>query len=139
IIFRIFSINYIFMKTFILWFTFLIIIFPQSEENFLRFTTPSRDTIQTFANRHNIMGSTNPAAKIYINNKELKVYESGAFVDLLDLQLGENIFKFESILPNGEKIIKEKIFIRNSGRQTTDENSFIVEEVLMPNSDVWLS
>lgn len=127
------------MKTIILWITFLSIIFPQTNEHFLRFTTPSRDTILTNSNRHNIMGSTNPEAKIFVNNKELKVYESGGFVDLLDLQLGENVFVFESVLPNGEKISEEKIFIRNPGRQTTDENIFTIEEIMLPDSDIWLS
>jgi len=61
--------------------TFLFSFFLQSQTKdslFLRVVLPGNDTIKYGASRHRIAACTNPNARAFINDKEVKVYGSGA-------------------------------------------------------------
>ena len=62
----------------------------QSDSLFLRFVSPERDSIRSHSIRGSFAACTNPAAKVFINGKEIKVYGSGAFVGSIDLAIGVN-------------------------------------------------
>lgn len=57
--------------------------------------TPSLNIIQgkketTSKMQHNVVGITEPGNKAFINGKEVKVYETGTFGDVIDLNEGNN-------------------------------------------------
>lgn len=58
-------------------------------------TTPTLKIIQgqkssTTKAQHTIIGLTNPGNKAYINNKEVRVYSTGTFGDIINLNNGDN-------------------------------------------------
>ncbi len=50
---------------------------------------PASDTVSVTTARYRIAGNTDPQAQVFLNDKELTVYPSGAFVGLLDIPPGE--------------------------------------------------
>ena len=61
---------------------------PVKDTLFLRVQRPDKDTIRTFASHYRIAACTRPDAKAFINGEQTKVYASGAFVDLVDVNVG---------------------------------------------------
>src|SRR3990170_1747346 len=73
---------------------------------FLRFVSPSRDSIRSNSPRGNFAACTNPAAKVFINGKEVKVYGSGAFVASVNLTVGNNPVRVVALAANGDSVVK---------------------------------
>ncbi|MEK6571441.1 MAG: hypothetical protein AABZ61_08735, partial [Bacteroidota bacterium] len=60
--------------------------------NFILLVVPESDTTLTASAGYRLSASTNSGNKVTINGKPWKVYSSGAFAGLLELQVGENPF-----------------------------------------------
>ncbi|MCW8848409.1 MAG: N-acetylmuramoyl-L-alanine amidase, partial [Melioribacteraceae bacterium] len=80
-----------------------------------------------------------PNSTVKLNGKKLKVYSSGAFVDLMKLDEGVNKFEIES--ENNGNSVKEKFTIIREKEEitSTDEDEIVIEEqMMMPDQDLWL-
>ncbi|PID59353.1 MAG: hypothetical protein CR986_06305 [Ignavibacteriae bacterium] len=110
-----------------------------AQKNYINIIVPKKTETSTKFSRYRLSANTKPGSKVKINGKKIKVYSSGAFVDLLNLKLGENFFKITSNL-NGKKIKKEIKIIREDNQlKSTDEDEIIIEdEMMLPESDIWL-
>ena len=85
----------------------------KSDSLFLRIVIPDRDTVLTPFARHRIAASTLPTAKAFVNDKETKVYPSGAFVGLLPLIIGPNPLHILVISETGDSLFRDFVFLRN--------------------------
>ncbi|MEK9138706.1 MAG: hypothetical protein AAB393_16410, partial [Bacteroidota bacterium] len=59
------------------------------DSSFILLIVPESDTTTTSSSAYRLSASTNPGSKVTINDKPYKLYSSGAFVGLLELQVGE--------------------------------------------------
>lgn len=70
-------------------------VFSQEHRPLLKIIFPAdADTVSY--SRIRIAGNTQPGAKVTINGDSIRVYPSGAFVDLIDLQVKDNVIKIVS-------------------------------------------
>ncbi len=106
---------------------------------FLRFVSPSRDFIRSNSPRGNFAACTNPAAKVFINGKEVKVYGSGAFVGSANLSIGSNSVQVIARAANGDSLVKTFVFVRpEPPRPLTHEPAVIDGQSIEPRQDLWL-
>jgi N-acetylmuramoyl-L-alanine amidase len=106
---------------------------------FLRFVSPSRDTVRSNSPRGNFAACTNPAAKVFINGREVKVYGSGAFVASVNLSVGSNPVSVVARGANGDSVKKDFIFVRpEPPKPLTHEPAFIDAQSIEPSQDLWL-
>lgn len=111
-----------------------------AEKNYIFFAVPEKDTTLTTTSKYRLGGGTLPESRVNNNGKELKVYPSGAFIDLMDLNYGENRFKVTSVSKNGETVTREFIVIRQKPLETTTSDSLVIERTTMlPAKDMWLN
>jgi len=85
---------------------------PKSDTLSLRVVIPDRDTIRTSSPRHRIAASTSPSARAFVNNEEVKVYPSGAFVKLLNLVAGSNPVRFLVRSASGDSLLKDYVIVK---------------------------
>ena len=100
---------------------------------------PEDEETVTDLKRYRLAANTLPEASVTINGKKLRVYNSCAFVDLMSLDIGENIFEIESTY-KGQNV-KEKFKIIREDRSletSTDEYLVIEDEMMLPDKDQWL-
>lgn len=104
---------------------------------FLRITLPERDTVQFSASRHRIACCTDPAARAFINFKEVKVYASGAFVGMH--QLSSDTTRLHVAVRNakGDSLTKDVLFIKPVPR-VYPEGEIYIDNISMPTEDLWL-
>ncbi|HEX2866510.1 MAG TPA: N-acetylmuramoyl-L-alanine amidase [Ignavibacteriales bacterium] len=101
---------------------------------------PYQDTTFTSSAHYGISAGTLPGSRVAINGKAFKVYPSGAFAGLLDLEVGQNPFTITSELPSGEILKKSFLIIRNKPLETTPGDSLVIEDAMMePSRELWLS
>ena len=111
----------------------------QSDSLFLRFVSPSRDSVRSNSPRGNFAACTNPAAKVFINGKDIKVYGSGAFVSSANLSVGINPVRVVARLANGDSLVKDFVFVRPElPRPLTHELAVIDAQSIEPRQDLWL-
>jgi N-acetylmuramoyl-L-alanine amidase len=110
-----------------------------SQNNYISIVVPEEKETTTTLSRYRLAANTLPNSTVEINGKKLKVYPSGAFVDLMNLKMGENKFEIVSI-NKGEKITEAFIIIREEDKlESTDEDLIIIEDdMMLPNKDMWL-
>lgn len=100
---------------------------------------PDRDTTVISSEHLGISANTVPGSRVTINGRAFKVYPSGVFAGLLDLQVGENPFTITSVTPSGETLTKSFIIIRRKPLETTPQDSLVIEDALMePSRELWL-
>ncbi len=100
---------------------------------------PDKDTIRTFASHYRIAACTRPDAKAFINGKQTKVYASGAFVDLLHINVDTNTFRFTVKSIAGDSLWKEFVIIRPQPMKNSPHDTLVIEQALMePAEDMWL-
>jgi len=111
----------------------------KSDSLFLRVVVPDRDTVRTLSSRHRIAASTSPGARAFINEREVKVYPSGAFVSLLTLAVGENPVRLLVRSAGGDSLVKEYLFIRpEPPKPPMHEPAVIDTGSIEPSRDLWL-
>ncbi len=109
-----------------------------SDSLYLNIIVPETDTVTYSYFRFRIAGNTNPAARAFINGEEVKVYASGAFVDMVQHQSDTTTIEFEVSL-NGESITKTMYLVKPEPPKAIDPNGKeITERMMKPSSDRWL-
>jgi len=107
---------------------------------FLQVQRPDKDTLRTFASHYRIAACTQPDAKAFINGKQTKVYASGAFVELLQINIDTNTFRFTVKSLNGDSLWKEFIIIRPQPMKNSPHDTLVIEQPMMePSADMWLT
>lgn len=105
----------------------------------LRVVIPNRDTIRTPLSRQRIAASTLPGAKAFINDREARVYPSGAFVGLANLAVGSNTLRLTVVSPAGDSLWKEYSVLRSEPPKTFPRDSLGIDSIMMePSESVWL-
>lgn len=119
---------------------FSLVLFGQNE-NYINIIIPEEDSIITNLSKFRLAANTLPGSRVEINGKKLKVYSTGAFVDLMKLEIGENEFEIESVDKEGNRVTKSFVIFREDDKIVTSESDeLIIEDALMlPNSDMWLN
>jgi len=112
----------------------------KKKQNFIKIVIPSSDTITTELGKYRLAASTLPKSKVTMNGRKLRVYKSGAFVSLMKLDIGKNVFVVRSYGPRGKKLTKSFVIIRKEVRlKTTPEDTLRIEkEMMLPNKNIWL-
>ena len=109
------------------------------DSSFILLVVPESDTTVTSSSVYRLSASTNPGHNVTVNDKPFKVYPSGAFVGLLDLQVGENAFTIVSMDETGKSVSKTFLINRNKPLTSTSPDTLAIEEAMMePFADTWL-
>ena len=129
------------MKLIFYFFFAFVPLFSQSNDSlFLRVVLPEKDTIKYNAPKHRIAASTNPTSKAFINDKEVKVYPSGAFISMANVSVGDNVVKIVVQNTDGDSLVRNFVIIRPEGIKTSPKDPITIESAMMqPSEDVWLS
>lgn len=107
---------------------------------YLNVIIPESDTVTTDLSRYRIAANTHPDASAYINDQNVRVYPSGAFVGLVDIETGENEILISVVSPDGEEINKEFTVIRPQPLESSPEDPLVIEEYpVQPAQDQWLN
>ena len=107
---------------------------------FLHLQRPEKDTIRTFNSHYRIAACTRPDAKAFINDNQTKVYASGAFVELLHINVDTNTFRFTVKSPAGDSLWKDFVIIRTAPMKNSPHDTLVIEQAMMePAEDMWLA
>jgi Glucodextranase, domain B len=68
----------------------------QEKDPFILVVVPEADTTSTMSSVYRLSASTNPGRTVTVNGTAYDVFPSGAFAGLLNLDIGENIFRVRS-------------------------------------------
>jgi N-acetylmuramoyl-L-alanine amidase len=113
---------------------------PMPDSLFLSVQRPDKDTIKTILSRYRIAACTRPEAKAFINGKQVRVYPSGAFVNLVELKFGINIIHFTVKSVTDDSLWKDFIVIRQEPLKNSPRDTIVIEQALMePAEDMWLT
>lgn len=113
---------------------------PENKRTGIFVAEPGSDTTVTSSSRYGLSASTLPGSRVTINGKSFKVYPSGAFAGLLELQVGENPFTITSVTNSGQTLTKSFLIIRRKPLQTTSQDSLVIEDAMMePSRELWLN
>ncbi|MCB9207461.1 MAG: N-acetylmuramoyl-L-alanine amidase [Ignavibacteriales bacterium] len=109
------------------------------KENYISIVVPEEEVTTTTYSRYRLAANTLPGSSVSINGENIKVYPSGAFVDLLKLDFGKNEFKIKST-KNGITVNKQFTITReDKSLKTTSTSELIIEdELMLPEDDLWL-
>jgi N-acetylmuramoyl-L-alanine amidase len=115
--------------------------FVQSKDSlFLRIVLPERDTVSTFGARYRYAASTSTLAKAFADGKESKIYPSGAFVGLLNIERDTTLHRLVVYSPTGDSLWKDFVFIRPQPMKNSPRDTLTIETAMMqPAEDVWLT
>lgn len=102
----------------------------------LNIVIPGDDTTRVTQSRQRIAANTDPENRAYIDDKEVTVYKSGAFVGLVDIPSGESSTKIKVVDKNGESRTKERHFIRPKPPETTPETPLRIDDTMMQPSRI---
>lgn len=109
------------------------------KENYISIIIPEKEITNTTLSKYRLAANTLPGSNVTINDENIKVYATGAFVNLMKLEIGENIFEVIST-KDGKSVSKEFTIIREEKKiETTSSDELIIEDNLMlPSEDLWL-
>lgn len=110
-----------------------------AQKNYISIVVPEENETTTKLSRYRLAANTLPNSTVKLNGKKIKVYSSGAFVDLMNLDYGLN--EFEIISENNGVEVTEKFNITREKveKKSTSEDELIIEdEMMLPNKDYWL-
>jgi len=111
----------------------------EKKEPFILLVVPEADTSFTSSATYRLSASTNPGNNVTINDKQYKVYPSGAFAGVLDVAVGENLYAISSTNDSGQTVTKQFLIVRGEPLRTTPDDSLVIEDVMMePSTDRWL-
>ncbi len=105
---------------------------------YMNIVIPETDTVTYSYSRYRVAANTNPAAKAYINGNSVKVYESGAFIDMIDHSDDTTKIEFKVEL-NGEEMSKTMYLVRPEPPKAIDTDGKVISNRFMkPTSELWL-
>ncbi len=109
-----------------------------SDSLYLNIVIPETDTVTYSYSRYRVAANTNPAADAFINGNPVKVYESGAFIDMMEHRTDTTEIEFRVEL-NGEELTKTMYLIRPEAPEPIDTKGNVISDRLMkPSSELWL-
>lgn len=123
----------------ILFLLFIILIFLISptfskEKNIINVVYPLSNAVINAPSTF-IVGSASPKSKLTINEKKVKVYPKGSFVQVVPLKEGINLIKIQSTLNNNDKTLFYKVvrkigsFSNNSSKIINYSNCVVAEVI----------
>jgi N-acetylmuramoyl-L-alanine amidase len=114
---------------------------PQMPDSlFLHVQIPDKDTIRTYSSHFRIAACTRPEATALINGEQTKVYPSGAFVGLVNLNIRITNLRFTVISVKGDTLWKEFVILRPEPMKNSSHDTLVIENALMePSQDMWLT
>ncbi len=106
---------------------------------FLHVQIPDRDTIRTFSSRLRYAACTSPNAAAFVNGKQSKVYASGAFVGLVNINIGMTDIRFTVKSITGDSLWQDFVVIRPEPMKNSSHDTLVIEDAMMrPSQDMWL-
>lgn len=110
-----------------------------AQENYISIIIPEEKETTTTLSKYRLAANTLPNSNVKLNGKKLKVYSSGAVVDLMKLEIGVNEFELESV-SKGVKVTETFSITREEKKiESTPEDVVILEEeMILPDKDLWL-
>ena len=128
------------VKYLVILFFFLSVAASQSKDSlYLHVVLPESDTVQFAGPQMRLAASTHPAAQAWINDKQVRVYPSGAFVGMTPLSIGTNKVKLLVRNTAGDSLFKIFVIIRPEGLRTSPHDTITIDAALMqPAEDLWL-
>jgi len=112
---------------------------PTVDSLFLRVVIPETDTILTPLSRHRIAGATVRNAKAFVENKEVKVYQSGGFAALVELERDTVVTDVRVIGANGDSLSRTLVFLRSRPAQSSPRDTLTIDSAMMePSADRWI-
>lgn len=117
---------------------FLFVSVLLAQNNYVKVIVPEQDTTISNFSGYRLSASTLPGSKVFINDQEYKVYQSGAFCGLLKLVPGDNNFLIKSISAKGE-VAEKKIYIKYKPTEKfLPPSELKIVSVDMPSQDIML-
>ncbi|WP_020402508.1 N-acetylmuramoyl-L-alanine amidase [Gracilimonas tropica] len=108
-----------------------------SDSLYLNIVIPETDTVMYPYSRYRIAGNTNPRATVVVNGNLLKVYESGAFVDMISHTADTTQIHFMTAL-NGDSLSKTMYLIRpEPPKPISLKGKTITDRFEKPGSNRW--
>ncbi|MEE9429672.1 MAG: hypothetical protein V3V16_01450, partial [Melioribacteraceae bacterium] len=110
------------------------------KKNYISIVVPEEMNIETPLSKYRLAANTLAGSEVTINGKKIKVYNSGAFVDLMKLKFGENKFTLKSKYKNGKTIKKSfSIFRKDKKLKTSTKSKLVIDdEMMLPSQNTWL-
>jgi len=105
----------------------------------LQLVIPESDTVVTALARHRYAGNTSPDAELRVNGGPVRVYPTGAFAGLMDLNVGENVFVFRAFRAGEDTLQKTLTIVRLPPLESCSPESLVIEDTLArPAENLWL-
>ena len=108
-----------------------------SDSLYLNIVIPEEDTVMYSFSRYRVAANTHPEAKAFINGEEVKVYSSGAFVDMINHEADTTLIEFR-VEKSGESISQTMYLIRSEEKEPDYKNEVISSLNMLPEGDLWL-
>jgi N-acetylmuramoyl-L-alanine amidase len=108
-----------------------------SDSLYLNIVIPETDTVQYSFSRYRIGANTHPEARAFVNGREVKVYESGAFVDMIAHTEDTTGIHIRVSL-NGEELNYNAMLVRPQSEIPEFDGKVISNISMKPDSDLWL-
>ncbi|MCC6396621.1 MAG: hypothetical protein IT282_06345, partial [Bacteroidetes bacterium] len=109
------------------------------DRGLLLVVVPEEDTTETSSPRYRLSGSTLPGCSVTLNGVPQRVYPSGAFVGLLQLEVGENRFVLRARDPQGRDEERTLLLIRKPPLASTPSDTLAIDSLLLePREHLWL-
>jgi N-acetylmuramoyl-L-alanine amidase len=110
------------------------------ERGLLLVVVPEEDTTETSSSRYRLSGSTLPGCSVTLNGIPQRVYPTGAFVGLLQLEVGENRFVLRARDPQGRDEERTVLLIRKPPLASTPSDTLAIDSLLLePRETLWLT
>ncbi len=104
---------------------------------YMNIVIPEEDTVMYSFSSYRIAANTHPEAQAYVNGEKVKVYSSGAFVDMIDHESDTTRIEF-MVEMDGETLSKTMYLIRPEEEESGFQDKMISEYMVLPEGDVWL-
>lgn len=104
---------------------------------YLNVIIPEQDTVIYSFSRYRVAANTNPNATAYINGRNVKVYSSGAFIDMIN-HVDDTTDIYFRVEMDGESISDTLHLVRPQPEEPDLGQNIISELMVEPGSDVWL-
>jgi N-acetylmuramoyl-L-alanine amidase len=106
---------------------------------YLRVQIPDKDTIRTYSSRLRYAACTSPKATAFVNEKQTKVYPSGAFVGLINIDVGITNIRFTTKSAAGDSLWQDFVVLRPEPMINSSHDTLVIEDAMMkPSQDMWL-
>ncbi len=99
---------------------------------------PEQEYVTYSFSRYRVAANTHPEAKAYINGNEVKVYSSGAFVDMIEHTEDTTAIEFR-VEWEGEELADTLYLVRPEQVKPEIDDNMISDLMVLPNEDLWLS